>query len=62
MTGRLAVIHVAKKQLGLGEEAYRAILSGAGVSSAKDITTNAQFSAVMGAFAALGFKSRAAGV
>lgn len=52
---RLAVIHVAKKQLGLGEEAYRAALSGAGVSSARDIETEAQFGLVMGAFSRLGF-------
>jgi hypothetical protein len=55
MTGRLAIIHVAKTQLGLDEEAYRAILSGAGVNSAKDITTDARFNLVMDAFAALGF-------
>ena len=62
MTPRLAIIHVAKKQLGLDEDAYGAILSGAGVASARDITTNAQFNAVMAAFAALGFKSSGAGV
>jgi hypothetical protein len=62
MTSRLAVIHVAKKQLGLDEDAYRAILSGAGVDSARDITTNAQFNNVMTAFAALGFKSPGAAV
>jgi hypothetical protein len=62
MTNRLAIIHVAKKQLGLDEEAYRAILSGAGVSSARDSTTGAQFNSVMTAFAALGFKSSGAGV
>jgi hypothetical protein len=60
MSNRLAVIYVAKKQLGLDEDAYRAILSGAGVDSARDIATNAQFSAVMDAFAALGFKPRGA--
>jgi phage gp16-like protein len=60
MTSRLAIIHVAKKQLGLDEEAYRAILSGAGVSSARDITTSAQFNTVMTAFARLGFKPRGA--
>jgi hypothetical protein len=43
MTARLAIIHVAKKQLGLDEDAYRAILSGAGVDSAGEITTAAQF-------------------
>jgi hypothetical protein len=58
MTSRLAIIHVAKKQLGLDEEAYRAILSGAGVSSARDIVTGAQFDTVMTAFARLGFKPR----
>jgi len=54
---RLAIIHLAKKQLGLDEEAYRAILSGAGVSSAKDITTETQFNTVMAAFTNLGFLS-----
>jgi hypothetical protein len=52
---RLAIIHLAKKQLGLDEDAYRAILSGAGVSSAKDIETDLQFNTVMGAFTRLGF-------
>jgi hypothetical protein len=52
---RLAIIHLAKKQLGLDDEAYRAILSGAGVSSAKDIETELQFNTVMGAFMRLGF-------
>ena len=52
---RLAIIHLAKKQLGLDEEAYRAILSGAGVASAKDIATDLQFNTVMGAFLRLGF-------
>jgi hypothetical protein len=54
---RLAIIHLAKKRLGLDEEAYRAILSGAGLASAKDIETDAQFGAVMGAFGRLGFVS-----
>jgi len=52
---RLAIIHLAKKQLGLDDEAYRAILSGAGVASAKDIETELQFNTVMGAFLRLGF-------
>jgi len=52
---RLAIIHLAKKQIGLDDEAYRAILSGAGVASAKDITTELQFNTVMGAFLRLGF-------
>jgi len=52
-----AIIHVAKKQLGLDDTAYRAILSGAGVSSSKDIKTDKQFNTVMSAFQQLGFKS-----
>jgi hypothetical protein len=52
----LALIHVAKKQLGLDEEAYRAVLSGAGVSSAKDIQTKEQLDVVMYAFKQLGFE------
>ena len=52
---QLAIIHLAKKQLGLDDEAYRAILSGAGISSAKDIESDTQFNMVMGAFMRLGF-------
>ena len=52
---RMAIIHLAKKQLGLDDEAYRAVLSVAGVESAKDIETELQFNTVMGAFARLGF-------
>jgi hypothetical protein len=51
----MAIIHLAKKQLALDEEAYRAILSGAGVASAKDIETDLQFNTVMSAFTRLGF-------
>jgi hypothetical protein len=58
MTNRLALIHVARKQLALDEDAYRAILSGAGAGSAKEITTDAQFNSVMAAFTRLGFRSR----
>jgi hypothetical protein len=58
---RLALIHLAKKQLGLDEEAYRAVLSGAGVSSAKYVSTDGQFNMVMDAFASLGFKSTGGG-
>jgi len=54
---RLAIIHLAKKQLGLDDAAYRAILSGAGVASAKDITSDVQFNTVMSAFHRLGFLS-----
>jgi len=52
---RLAIIHLAKKQTGIDEEAYRAVLSGAGVSSAGDIATDRQFNLVMDAFTLLGF-------
>ncbi|MDR0501867.1 MAG: regulatory protein GemA [Treponema sp.] len=51
------IIHVAKKQLGLDDDAYRAVLSGAGVTSSRDINTDAQFNTVMSAFLKLGFKS-----
>jgi hypothetical protein len=54
---QISIIHVAKKQLGLDDTAYRAILSGAGLSSSKDIKTDAQFNTVMGAFQQLGFRS-----
>jgi hypothetical protein len=53
---RLAIIHIAKKQVGIDDEAYRAILSGAGVDSASDIKTDTQFNSVMTAFKNLGFK------
>lgn len=52
------IIHVAKRQTGLSDEQYRALLSGAaGVESAKDIKSWAQYRAVMAAFRKLGFKS-----
>jgi hypothetical protein len=54
---QFSIIHVAKKQLGLDDIAYRAILSGAGVSSSKDIKTDIQFNTVMSAFQQLGFRS-----
>ena len=50
------MIHVAKSKLGLDEEAYRALLAGAaGVESATEITTKAQYDEVMRAFRNLGF-------
>ena len=54
---KYSIIHVAKKQLNLDDAAYRAILSGAGLTSSKDIKTDAQFNTVMSAFQQLGFKS-----
>lgn len=50
------LIHVAKSKTGLDEEAYRALLAGAaGVESATEITTKAQYDEVMRAFCNLGF-------
>lgn len=55
-TKDLARIHVAKKQLGLDEEAYRALLERvAGVRSSADLSTAGR-SAVLREFARLGFK------
>jgi len=52
------IIHVAKREVGLDDEAYRALLEGAaGVDSAAELTDSAQFNAVMRAFAVVGFKS-----
>jgi len=52
----VSVIHVAKKKLSLDDDAYRGILSGAGVSSSSEIKTADQFNAVMQSFVALGFR------
>lgn len=55
----LALIHVARKDLGLDEEAYRALLSGAaGIESSADIETREQFDAIMRSFSVLGFKRK----
>lgn len=53
---QLALVHVAKKQLGLADEDYRAILERiAGVESSKDLDQRS-FEAVMQHMAALGFR------
>lgn len=53
----IKIIHVAKRQTGLDDEQYRALLSGAaGVESAKDIKSWAQYRSVMAALKKLGFK------
>ena len=58
---KLALIHVAKQQLALDDQSYRALLAGAaGVRSAADLTTDVQHRAVMDAFARLGFASSGA--
>ncbi len=54
---KMAVIHVAKKQCTPDDDCYRELLSScAGVSSAAELKTDAQFNAVMDAFERLGFK------
>ncbi|MEL5721646.1 MAG: DUF1018 domain-containing protein [Treponemataceae bacterium] len=52
---KLGIIHIAKKQLQLSEENYRAILSNAGINSASEIKTEAQYNTIMSAFKKLGF-------
>ena len=55
----IRAVHAAKNALGLGDEDYRAILAGAaGVNSAKELASWEQYSAVMTAFAKLGFKPK----
>ena len=62
------VLHVAKRECGLDDEAYRALLFGAaGVESAKDIKTWDQYDNAITAFSNLGFRvqsktSRASGL
>ena len=52
-------IHTAKSVLGLSDEEYRVILaSAAGVNSAKELYSWEQYSAVMTAFAKLGFNPK----
>ncbi|MDR0557354.1 MAG: regulatory protein GemA [Treponema sp.] len=56
---RIALIPRGKKQLALDEDAYRSILSCAGVESAADIMTDAQFNIIMNTFSDLGlFQTR----
>jgi hypothetical protein len=58
---KLALIHLAKKECALDDEAYRAILAGsAQVSSAAEIDSDEQFNAVMTAFGNLGFTRKPA--
>jgi hypothetical protein len=57
-SAKLSLIHIAKDAVGLTDEAYRALLSGAaGVNSAAKLDYENQFNAVMRAFEKLGFKS-----
>jgi phage gp16-like protein len=53
--GQIALIHVAKKQLGMDDETYRAVLKRvAGVASSKNLNPNG-LEALMAEFARLGF-------
>lgn len=55
---QLALAHVAKKQLGMDDDAYRTVLMrAAGVRSARDLDA-AGFEAVMDEFGRLGFEAR----
>lgn len=51
----ISVIHVAKKELSMDDEAYRGILSGANVASSSEISTADQFNTIMRSFVSLGF-------
>lgn len=55
---RVAVVHVARRQLGLDDDAYRAVLHhhGGGAASAKELD-DAGFERVMAYFNAFGFRS-----
>ncbi|WP_110678760.1 regulatory protein GemA [Salinicola sp. RZ23] len=58
--GKLAQIHIAKVQLGLSDDEYRALLGRvAGVSSAKDLT-NRNVSAVINELQRLGWQPKPA--
>jgi hypothetical protein len=53
----MRVLHIARKQCGLDDEAYRALLLGAaGVESSSGITTWKQYNDCLTAFKKLGFK------
>jgi hypothetical protein len=57
---KLSLIHIAKKNSGIADDAYRILLEGAaGVDSAAKIEYEYQFRAVMEAFKNLGFISTA---
>jgi hypothetical protein len=53
----LQVLHIAKRECGLDDEAYRAVLAGAcGVNSASGIKTWEEYNAALSAFKILGFR------
>jgi len=54
---KLATIHIAKKELGISDKDYRALLrEAAGVRSAADLKNDTQYFALMRAFRAAGYK------
>jgi len=54
---KLAIIHIAKKRLGLSDKAYRAmLLESSGVRSAADLKNDTQYFALMRALRAAGFQ------
>lgn len=56
---KLAIIHIAKKQLALTDDQYRALLFGAcNLGSASEIKTEAQYRSVMTAFKNAGYKAK----
>lgn len=56
---QLAKIHIAKKDLGISDSAYRDLLSGWGVSSSKELSEK-QAEEVIEALKKIGFKPKAA--
>jgi len=58
----IRMIHTAKGNLGLSEDAYRGILSGAGLSSSREISSMEQYRFIMDAFRKLGFRARRNGM
>jgi hypothetical protein len=61
----IQVLHVAKRECHLDDEAYRALLTGScGVESASEIKTWKEYTAALGAFKNLGFhvQSKASGL
>jgi hypothetical protein len=58
----MKILHVAKRECSLDDEAYRALLLGAvGVESAASIRTWRQYNNALSAFKALGFRLKAKG-
>lgn len=56
---KIALIHVAKKQLGLSDDEYRLALGSVGVESSKDLFSS-QFNRLMQHFERAGFVSKGA--